>query len=1203
MVMSHGDRVFLLQETEKNESMKTKLLLIGILYSMISYGQVPTTGLVAEYLFTGASLNDTGGAANLSLTGSLITAEPNRAGGANHAVSLNGDHLTRSGTTGNTISISFWIKTTTNDAVKRVIIDQSERISAAETSTQTGWYAYLKNGKVGVAGNFEWHRDGNTIPGVAGYSGYNSTEASVIISDGNWHHIVITMIPFAGSWWNGPYARWDKIVRNTYQIYTDGVSRIMYEQVVNLGTVINPSLRRFINSAVPITIANSRNLNSTDRYASNIDDIRYYSRTLTPVEVTALATEVGVSTPATITKTNQTITFSALPAKTMADANFNLTATTSSGLAISYASSNPAVATVSGNTVTLVSVGSTNITASQGGNISFNPATDIPNTLIVNQASQTINFVGPTIRVFGDPDFSLTATATSALAVSFASSNSSVATISGSTITVVGAGNTFITASQSGNANFSAATSIQRTFTVNKASQVITFNALVTKTLGDANFNLNATTTSGLAISYASSNTSVATVSGNDVTIVGAGTTTITASQGGDANYNAATQVGRTMTVNKAAQSITFNALVSKTVGDANFTLPLNASSGLVISYQSSNTSVATIVGNTVTIVAPGSTTITATQVGNANYFAASQVQQSLTVNKANQTITFAALPAKTFGDVNVNLTATSTSSLPVSYISSNTAVATVSGSDVTIVGAGTTTISASQAGNVNYNVAVNIDQILNVVKANQSIAFGALSDKTFDDTAFNVTATSTSVLPINYVSSNLGVATVTGSTITIVGVGTTTITASQPGNVNYNAASDVQQTLTVNKANQTITFSPLADKTVGDAAFNLSATASSGLTVSYASSNTSVATVTGNTVTLLGLGSTIITASQGGNANFNPGIDHQQSLSVKESQTITFAVLPAKTFGDAAFTLTATTSSGLAISYVSSNTAVATVVGNTVTIAGAGTTTITASQSGNANYHAALDAARSLDISKANNAITFNALGDKAVGDAAFVLSATATSGLAPSFSTTSTKISIAGSQVTIAGAGRATITAAQASNTNYNAATSVERSFCIKPAKPTITLSNSNTESPALTSSASAGNQWFLNGVAIAGATNTTLSITQIGTYKVKVQVDDCVSDFSNDQVFVVTGDIQNNAGTINIYPNPVADWLTVTLGNSVAQKEVAIYQLAGKRIASQHVSTEEARFYVADYTQGIYVVRITTADAVRVIRFIKQ
>ena len=149
-------------------------------------------------------------------------------------------------------------------------------------------------------------------------------------------------------------------------------------------------------------------------------------------------------------------------------------ATTSSGLVISYASSNPAVATVSGNTVTLVSVGSTNITASQGGNISFNPATDIPNTLTVNQASQTINFVGPTIRVFGDPDFSLTATATSALAVSFASSNSSVATISGSTITVVSAGNSIITASQSGNANFSAATSIQRTFTVNKASQVIT---------------------------------------------------------------------------------------------------------------------------------------------------------------------------------------------------------------------------------------------------------------------------------------------------------------------------------------------------------------------------------------------------------------------------------------------------------------------------------------------------------------------------------------------------------------------------------------------------------------------------------------------------------------------------------------------------------------------------------------------------------
>ncbi len=72
--------------------------------------------------------------------------------------------------------------------------------------------------------------------------------------------------------------------------------------------------------------------------------------------------------------------------------------------------------------------------------------------------------------------------------------------------------------------------------------------------------------------------------------------------------------------------------------------------------------------------------------------------------------------------------------------------------------------------------------------------------------------------LTVTYTSSNTDVATVSGSTITIVGAGTSTITASQAGNDDYNAASDVEQVLTVGKADQTITFTTLDNKTYGDA-------------------------------------------------------------------------------------------------------------------------------------------------------------------------------------------------------------------------------------------------------------------------------------------------------------------------------------------------------------------------------------------------
>jgi len=82
---------------------------------------------------------------------------------------------------------------------------------------------------------------------------------------------------------------------------------------------------------------------------------------------------------------------------------------------------------------------------------------------------------------------------------------------------------------------------------------------------------------------------------------------------------------------------------------------------------------------------------------------------------KGTQVITFDDLPSKKVGDAPFNLTATSSSGLPVSYTSSNTNVATISGSTVTIIGAGVTSITASQAGNTNYNAADNVTKPLNV--------------------------------------------------------------------------------------------------------------------------------------------------------------------------------------------------------------------------------------------------------------------------------------------------------------------------------------------------------------------------------------------------------------------------------------------------------------------------------------------------------
>jgi len=414
-------------------------------------------------------------------------------------------------------------------------------------------------------------------------------------------------------------------------------------------------------------------------------------------------------------KSGQTITFNALPGAKFGDPSFTLTATADSGLPVTYASSNPSVASVSGNVVTILSGGSTVITASQAGDDYFYPAVTIQQTLTVDKADQTITFSALPAATFGDAPVALSATTTSGLAITYQSSNPAVATVNGTTLNIIGTGTATITALQSGNASFNAAIPVLQTITVSKASQTITFGPLAAKIKTDPAFTLTATASSGLMVVYTSSNPSVATVSGNVVTIVGNGSTTITAQQVGNANYSAATPVGQTLAV-KFTQAITFSTLVQKTYGDAPFTVSATATSGLAVSFSSSNTSVATVSGNTVTIVGAGTCNIIASQAGDATYSAAPNVPRTVAVIKANQSITFPALGTRYVGDAPFSLSAAASSGLTVTYTSSVTPVATVSGNIVTINSVGTTQITAHQAGNSNYNAATSVTRSLNIV-------------------------------------------------------------------------------------------------------------------------------------------------------------------------------------------------------------------------------------------------------------------------------------------------------------------------------------------------------------------------------------------------------------------------------------------------------------------------------------------------------
>jgi Lamin Tail Domain/Secretion system C-terminal sorting domain/Calx-beta domain len=238
----------------------------------------------------------------------------------------------------------------------------------------------------------------------------------------------------------------------------------------------------------------------------------------------------------------------------------------------------------------------------------------------------------------------------------------------------------------------------------------------------------------------------------------------------------------------------------------------------------------------------------------------------------------------------------------------------------------------------------------------------------------------------------------------------------------------------------------------------------------------------------------------------------------------------------------------------------------------------------------------------KQNQTITFTTPVDKVVGDVPFMLSASSTSGLAVTFSSASDKITISGTQVTIVKAGRASITASQLGNNQFNAATPVERNFCIKPVKPTVTISNANTEAPTLTSSATAGNQWFLNGNAISGATNATLNAVSAGVYKVQVKVDDCVSDFSADATLIVTGDLPAASSSLSAYPNPADDFLQIDGVNEVTS--VYLVDATGReRAVNIERSAQGYRVDVRELPNGLYFLRLSNSSTVYQLKFIKK
>jgi len=184
----------------------------------------------------------------------------------------------------------------------------------------------------------------------------------------------------------------------------------------------------------------------------------------------------------------------------------------------------------------------------------ISPSVDIG---VVKQ-NQTITFANPGTQTYGAGPLTLTATASSGLTVSYTTSGQ--CSVSGSSLSLDAAGSCTVTAHQAGNATYNAAPDVPRTFTIGKASQTITFDPIDTQTYGDGPRTLTATGGgSGNPVTFTS--TGDCSVTGTSLSLDAAGTCTVTAHQAGNGNYQAADDVSRTFTINKAQAVLSLSDL------------------------------------------------------------------------------------------------------------------------------------------------------------------------------------------------------------------------------------------------------------------------------------------------------------------------------------------------------------------------------------------------------------------------------------------------------------------------------------------------------------------------------------------------------------------------------------------------------------------------------------------------------------------
>jgi hypothetical protein len=358
----------------------------------------------------------------------------------------------------------------------------------------------------------------------------------------------------------------------------------------------------------------------------------------------------SVSISGTGTEQTQTINFTA-PTSPVAVNTTPITLTATGG-----PSGNPVIfsivgngpGTISGNQLTVTGPGYIVIAANQAGGSGYFKATQVEQHILVNRLTQTIsitpiaspNYVGGTVT--------LSAAATSGLAVSFVSVHPSICSVSESggiwTASLLTVGGCSIEAQQGGNATYAGAPQASENFFISPNSQSITLGAVETPAYAGSSVMLLPSATSGLPVTLASSTGSICTVSQPGgvgtpwtVNLVARGRCTLVATQPGNTTYAKAAPVTYTFTISGVSQSIIFPAISEPVSAGSSVPLTATTTSGLAVSYVSVHPSICTVSASggvwSVNLIAAGGCSVEAEQGGNSTYAGATAVFQNFFVH------------------------------------------------------------------------------------------------------------------------------------------------------------------------------------------------------------------------------------------------------------------------------------------------------------------------------------------------------------------------------------------------------------------------------------------------------------------------------------------------------------------------------------------------------------------------------------------